>query len=422
MPVAAAGEAAGAFAARWRRWHEAAEGVFLGLQPSKGDDSDFLDSPPGEEEEEKEEEGGVEGELRRVVDILRGDADAIAAEGGWWLDVVGALLLYSEPTAQADRLQTLAEAVVSSQFDRRSFARVDRTLYALLTHDLAEFLVLANTLDAWLAAHAADMLTHAGALHGLPVLGLCDVREHFLVALAEAYVAHGGLPWRVGVDYLALCGTAGARAVLAECVERAPLDSDAAVQRALRMCSDYRLPADRIHRLAARRSWQRGRLAPAIQHYARVAGGGGRAAVALITEQVWDQYLASGRLSYAPLVDSIAAAGDPALLRLSGVQFLSRYRDFYALYAARQFRDAAQTLLAIIVADIAPPRAAAELLVDAIPLLEGDDLVFDADQTFELMRCAEALQQKHNKAGAIDEGEFSIFSVACARNLARSFL
>ncbi|KAJ2764853.1 Nucleoporin nup85, partial [Coemansia linderi] len=82
--------------------------------------------------------------------------------------------------------------------------------------------------------------------------------------------------------------------------------------------------------------------------------------------------------------------------------------DFYESYKAKMHADAGAILLSILVEEIAPPHAVADLLVDAIPLLEGDELVFSADQTFELMRCAEALRQSpFPTGGSVDEGEMT---------------
>ncbi|KAJ2740563.1 hypothetical protein GGI20_005742 [Coemansia sp. BCRC 34301] len=400
MPLGSAEETAGSFSGRWRRWHEelqSAATAIGSLLPAGGSD-------------DSEGWGGGDDELEAlyvVVDILRGNADAIATEGESWLDVVSAVLLYSEPTAQADRLPALA-SVVAEQFPRAEFSVVDRALFALLSHDLAEFLVFCNQIDPWLAAHITDLMDHISILDQCRVAFAVDPRSHYLVALGEAYVAHEGL-WRVGLDYLGLCGTRAARCVMAECAVRVPLESDTKAQQVLRVCSDYGLAqaADRIHRQLGRQQWLRGRLGAAIGHFAQVADN---ASIARICDQLWAQYLASGELAYGPVIDGVMALG----LRHDRVQFLTRYRDFYESYRARELVGAGLILLGILVAEIAPPHAVPDLLVDAIPLLEGDALVFSSDQTFELMRCAEG--------AAMDEGEQSIFNVACARNLARSFV
>ncbi|KAI8319825.1 hypothetical protein GQ54DRAFT_264694 [Martensiomyces pterosporus] len=205
---------------------------------------------------------------------------------------------------------------------------------------------------------------------------------------------------------------------------RIPLDSDRKAQQVLRVCDKYQLKraADRIHRQLGRQKWQRGRLGAAIGHFAQVSD---RGSIGQICDQLWDQYLQSGKLTYGPIIDSVVASG----LKHDRLQFLMRYRDFHECYKAGEFVEAGRILLSILLSEIAPQYAVADLLIDAIPLLEGDALVFGPDDTFELMRCAETLVQSpfpikgtSAASGAVDKSELSIFNVACARNLARSFV
>ncbi|KAJ2411956.1 hypothetical protein GGI10_003974 [Coemansia sp. RSA 2530] len=397
MPLGSSEETAGSFNARWRRWNEELQNAAAAIASLLPAEDEALEA------------------LYTVVDIMRGNVDAVAEEGESWQDVLGAMLLYSEPTALADRLPSLVGAA-AEQFQIAE-SSLDRALLALLNHELPEFLVLCNRIDLWLAAHMADLMDHISILDVCRAAFAVDPREHYLVALAELYVGHENL-WRVALDYLGLCGTRAARCVMAEYAMRVPLESDVKAQQVLRVCETYGLKgaADRIHRQLGRRQWQRGRLGAAIAHFAVVAD---RRSIGLICDQLWDQFLASGALTYGSVIDGVLAAG----LRHERLRFLTRYRDFYESYKAKMHADAGAILLSILVEEIAPPHAVADLLVDAIPLLEGDELVFSADQTFELMRCAEALRQSpFPTGGSVDEGEMSIFSVACGRNLARSFV
>ncbi|KAJ2498953.1 hypothetical protein IWW47_003415, partial [Coemansia sp. RSA 2052] len=239
MPLGSQEETAGSFNARWRRWNEELQNAATAI-------GSLLDPPASDVDVELEA-------LYAVVDILRGNVDAIAAEGQSWLDVLGAILLYSEPTSQADRLPSLA-ILVAEQFPRTEFSVVDRSLFALLTHDLAEFLVFSNQIDPWLSAHISDVMDHISILDQCrAAFAAVDPREHYLVALGELYMAHEGL-WRVGLDYFGLCGTPAARCVMAEYAVRVPLDSSVTVQQVLGLSQKYGLlrAEDRIHRQVAR--------------------------------------------------------------------------------------------------------------------------------------------------------------------------
>ncbi|KAJ2589820.1 Nucleoporin nup85, partial [Coemansia sp. RSA 1804] len=358
--------------------------------------------------------------LYSIVEAMRGDAAAISAQSETWQDMMGATLLYSEPTAQADRLPTLA-AEVADEFQTHEFAILDRTLVALLRHELPEFLVYSNQIDPWLSAHMSDMMEH------INILGVCrrvfavEPREHYVIELGEVYMSHEDL-WRVGLEYLGMsggCAGAGA-AVMEEYAMRIPLESDRKAAQVLRTCAAHGLQraADRIHRQLGRQKWQQGRLGAAITHFAQARD---HRSVGLVCDQLWAAYLesgGSGDLAYGPTIDGVLAATG---VRHDRLDFLSRYRDFHACYGAGDPVAAGRILLAIITAGIAPPHAVRDLLVDAIPLLEGDALVFSADDTFELLRRAEE-EKRDGTNGNSSSSEMSVFSVACARNLARAFV
>ncbi|KAJ2810065.1 hypothetical protein H4S07_002888, partial [Coemansia furcata] len=283
MPLGSSEETAGSFGARWRRWNEQLQNAAAAMRVLPSGDA-ALES------------------VLAVVDVMRGDADAISAEAATWQDVLGAVLLYSEPTAQADRLPALA-ALAAEQFEAAEFSKLDRALVALLSHELPGLLVHCGKIDAWLAAHLADVMDHISILDACRRAFAVDPREHYLVALAEMYMGHENL-WRVALDYLGLCGTPAARAVMTELAVRIPRECDAKAQQVLRVCRRFALTgaADRIHRQLGRQQWQRGRLGAAIGHFAEV---GDRLSIGRICDQLWDQYLKSGVLAYGPVVDGV---------------------------------------------------------------------------------------------------------------------
>ncbi|KAJ2495746.1 Nucleoporin nup85, partial [Coemansia sp. RSA 2049] len=282
-------------------------------------------------------------------------------------------------------------------------------------------------IDPWLSAHMSDMMEH------INILGVCrrvfavEPREHYVIELGEVYMSHEDL-WRVGLEYLGMSGSSGGgcagagAAVMEEYAMRIPLESDRKAEQVLRTCAAHGLQraADRIHRQLGRQKWQQGRLGAAITHFAQARD---HRSVGLVCDQLWAAYLesgGSGDLAYGPTIDGVLAATG---VRHDRLDFLSRYRDFHACYGAGDPVAAGRILLAIITAGIAPPHAVRDLLVDAIPLLEGDALVFSADDTFELLRRAE--EEKRDRAGdssSSSSSEMSVFSVACARNLARAFV
>ncbi|KAJ2825791.1 Nucleoporin nup85 [Coemansia erecta] len=405
MPLGSHEETAGSFNARWRRWNSGLESMAtnIGSLLDKNEDTELS-------------------ALSEIVDVMRGDADAISSAGDTWQDILGALLLYSEPTAQADRLPALAQ-IVLEQFQMSEFVLLDRTLVALLRHELPEFLVYCNQIDPWLSAHLGDLMDHIGILDVCRRVFAVEPREHYLIALGERYLTHENL-WRVSMDYFGLCGTPRGLCVMDEYIVRMPLESDRKAQQVLRLCERFELTQakERVHRQLARQKWQRGRLGAAIAHFAQVKD---RGMVGQICDQLWHEYLGSGRLTYGPIIDGVLASG----LKHDRLQFLTQYRDFHESYKDGDFAAAGKLLLSILLGEIAPPHAVPDLLVDSIPLLEGEELVFSSDETLELMRCAESIEHSafskcsdDEASSSVGRDELSIFNVACARNLARSFV
>ncbi|KAJ2653322.1 Nucleoporin nup85, partial [Coemansia sp. RSA 1285] len=378
MPLGSDEETAGSFNARWRLWNGELQSTATAIRSLLASPSP---SPSTKEEAEEAAAASADAgsgdpaleSLYSIVEAMRGDAAAISAQSETWQDMMGATLLYSEPTAQADRLPTLAAEVVD-EFQTHEFAILDRTLVALLRHELPEFLVYSNQIDPWLSAHISDMMEH------INILGVCrrvfavEPREHYVIELGEVYMSHEDL-WRVGLEYLGMSGSSGGG-----CAGAGP-----------------------AHLRRTRPAARGGPDPPAAGAAEVAAGAAGR-----------------GDLAYGPTIDGVLAATG---VRHDRLDFLSRYRDFHACYGAGDPVAAGRILLAIITAGIAPPHAVPDLLVDAIPLLEGDALVFSADDTFELLRRAE--EEKRDRAGdssSSSSSEMSVFSVACARNLARAFV
>ncbi|KAJ1666120.1 hypothetical protein IW140_001853 [Coemansia sp. RSA 1813] len=414
MPLGSDEETAGSFNARWRLWNAELQNTATAIRSLLLPDNET--TRPADTALES---------LHSIVDVMRGDDDAISALGETWQDIMGATLLYSEPTAQADRLPTLTTEVTDS-FQTSDFSVLDKALVALLNHDLPEFLVYCNQIEPWLAAHVTDIMDH------INILGICrkvfavDPREHYILALGEIYMSHEDL-WRVGLEYLGMTNSKAGTLVMGEYAMRIPIESDRKAEQILRICDKYKLgrAKDRIHRQLGRQKWQRGRLGAAIGHFAQVSD---HRSVGQVCDQLWNEYLESGNLTYGPIIDGVLATG----LKHDRLQFLTRYRDFHVCYNLGDYVEAGRILLSILTNEIAPPYAVPDLLVDTIPLLEGDALVFSSNDTFELIRRAEDLIRSpeepslspaaNTTAAIIDKSELSLFNVACARNLARSFV
>lgn len=58
------------------------------------------------------------------------------------------------------------------------------------------------------------------------------------------------------------------------------------------------------------------------------------------------------------------------------ISFLARYRDVHAFFANEQKPEAAKTIIGLLRSGVVPKRFQAVLLLDALSLLEGEELKF----------------------------------------------
>lgn len=86
------------------------------------------------------------------------------------------------------------------------------------------------------------------------------------------------------------------------------------------------------------------------------------------------------------------------------------------MYKNKEFRKAAQLLISLITSKIAPDFFWETLLLDALPLLESDEAMFTADDTYDMMLCLELRAQNFNQEKA------ELLRLALLRNLARTAL
>lgn len=104
------------------------------------------------------------------------------------------------------------------------------------------------------------------------------------------------------------------------------------------------------------------------------------------------------------------------------------------MYGEKRFVDAASLLLSLMTSQIAPRSFWMTLLTDALPLLEQKQVIFSAEQTYELMRCLEDVasgsgRPAHGEPDArqlqdddIETTKVEMLRLALARNLARAIV
>ncbi|KAL2915273.1 Nucleoporin nup85 [Polyrhizophydium stewartii] len=393
--------------------------------------------------------------------IVAGVEATILEASTTWQEAFVALGMFVYPQLQGSDVQEML-AAVAERF--APTALLDRVQLALLEMDIPKAIRFASTLDWWLATHLVELFDKSGLLGDFEAAGTlgpvgsfgpgwaggwaggnaqgrdeCTLSEWYRLAYAD-YLTSEPTLWRAALEYYASCARHGAE-MLEALVPRIPLDSDVKARKLLAFCeaqarrrggagaAGLRAAKRQLHRVIARRAMAGGRLGEAIAHY--LDGGQGQAVTALCN-RLLGEYLTSGDARpFNAVVDSLHPS---VVFRHERVAFLARYRDLHKLYEAQSYVQAGGLLIMLLSSNAAPRAFWRALLLDAIPLLEGEVVVFSVEDTFELMRCLEEVSARGRRSGGVrgaptsgsgpgeaDEA-LDVLRLALTRNLSRAMV
>ncbi|VTJ59350.1 nuclear pore complex protein Nup85 isoform X2 [Marmota monax] len=252
-----------------------------------------------------------------------------------------------------------------------------------------------------------------------------NMREFLLLEYASGLFAHHSL-WQLGVDYFDYCPELG-RVSLELHIERIPLNTEQKALKVLRICEQRQMTEQvrSICKILAMKAVRNNRLGSALSWSIRAKDA---AFATLVSDRFLRDYCEQGCFSDLDLIDNLG----PAMMLSDRLTFLGKYREFHRLYGEKRFGDAASLLLSLMTSQIAPRSFWMTLLTDALPLLEQKQVIFSAEQTYELMRCLEDLTSgKPERAEPdsqrlqdedIETTKVEMLRLALARNLARAII
>ncbi|EPQ31250.1 uncharacterized protein PFL1_01435 [Pseudozyma flocculosa PF-1] len=435
------------FIAAHRSWIGRVRNVLSGLEQEMDD----MEAQAGHSEESEEERLEYEAQFRCLLELMAGVKDRVFEACEDWREALGAWGHLVQPTLKRDDVPGMVDALFE-QFPIDGTLAAEAVQAHLVKGEVARAVSKATEADIWLAAHLADLADKAGLLEEDAAAEMGDasdqdLRIKMLLRYADEMLEEQGL-WRISIDYLGVCGAAGRRKMrevilsvpyFAPSKSRAKASNDedgedesdddeameeeseggpedkgkgkdqesGSFERAeeiLRACAEHGMEEEArvICKRLARAMTQERRYGVAVAYCVRA---GDATQIRQISDQLLDEYVERGAETFMALVDSIpqsllapvgefgGAADDEGLsargLFSTRLAFLARYRDFHRLYAEANLRAAAQLLAELITSEAAPEAFLAVLLVDAIPLLEADEQLFDMRETFELMRIVE---------------------------------
>uniref|UniRef100_A0A3Q3GYW7 Nuclear pore complex protein Nup85 n=1 Tax=Labrus bergylta TaxID=56723 RepID=A0A3Q3GYW7_9LABR len=383
------------FDVKWRHWHEEVDRC---LQ-----DNSFASNPH--------------------LELILGDEDTLLEHKGLlstWYHFLVTRLLFCHPTVKPTELHFYAQSCMTMFLDM-SPEPLDSILLAAFEFDIHQVIkdcsIALN--NWWFVAHLTDLLDHCKLLQSHNLHFGSNLREFLLLEYASGLFTHHSL-WQLAVDYFDHCPEFG-RVYLELQIERVPLETERKALKVLRICEQRQMSEQvrSICKIMAMRALRNNRLGSALSWSIRAKDA---AFATLISEKFLQDYCAKGTFSDLDLIDNLG----PSMLLSDRLTFLGKYREFHKLYGEKHFSEAAKLLLSLMTAKIAPRSFWMTLLTDALPLLEQKEVIFSADQTYELMFCLEELTSSLNTAAVDDEDievtKVELLRLALARNLSMAIV
>ncbi|XP_060242387.1 nuclear pore complex protein Nup85 isoform X2 [Meriones unguiculatus] len=392
---------------KWQHWREECE---RHLQ-----DSTFAASP----------------RLESLCKIMLGDEATLLEQKELlsnWYHFLVTRLLYSNPTVKPIDLHYYAQSSLDMFLGGESSPEpLDNILMAAFEFDIHQVIkecsiALSNW---WFVAHLTDLLDHCRLLQSHNLYFGSNMREFLLLEYASGLFAHHSL-WQLGVDYFDYCPELG-RVSLELHIERIPLNTEQKALKVLRICEQRQMTEQvrSICKILAMKAVRNNRLGSALSWSIRAKDA---AFATLVSDRFLRDYCERGCFSDLDLIDNLG----PAMMLSDRLTFLGKYREFHRLYGEKRFGDAASLLLSLMTSQIAPRSFWMTLLTDALPLLEQKQVIFSAEQTYELMRCLEDLASGRPECGEpdaqrlqdddIETTKVEMLRLALARNLARAII
>lgn len=368
--------------------------------------------------------------VRCVLTILAGDAGALDAATGDWLELLVATLKHARPsaTALADAA-ALARDCMGRKGVHAAGSFIDQLVVRVLELDAQEVMrVCTHGLDAWFTAHIPELLVVGDGMaevmrRPLPAYGAAQQSEVYRLDYVASLLPHTETR-SVAAGYLARCPVHGRAVLTAFANVQDVRDGGRAAHYAVTLAERHGLyiVADRLRRAAAAAAVRRGASTMAAE-WLRAAGATTvlrRLAATLLPRVPTSMGAANPDAS---LVDAVCAAGEggPALLAriiaLCGSAALCAQRGAVDATA----RQAGAALLALTEPGMAPRIEWASLIEPALAVLEctGRPAVDSAGTEHLMARIFELSLMAEEPSPAIPLADTAL-RLALARNLARA--
>ncbi|XP_048466830.1 nuclear pore complex protein Nup85 isoform X1 [Rhincodon typus] len=369
--------------------------------------------------------------LLLICKILAGDENAVCDKKdilSTWYHLLVSKLLYCHPTVKPTDLYQYAEICLNNFMSSGSKPEaLDRILLAALEFNIHQVLkdccVILN--NWWFVAHLTDLLDHCKLLQSHNLHFGSNLREFLILEYASGLFNHNSL-WQLAVDYFDHCPQFG-RIYLELYIERVPLTTERKALKVLRICEQRQMTEQvrSICKIMAMKAMRNNRLGSALSWSVRAKDS---FFATLISDRLLQDYSVKGSFSDFDLISNLGSS----MLLSDRLTFLGKYCEFHKLYGEMQFAKAANLLLSLMTARIAPRSFWMTLLLDALPMMEQKEVIFSTEQTYALMHCLEDVTADNTESeremralGGEDEVEttqLGLLRLAFTRNLAKAIV
>eukprot|EP00041_Stephanoeca_diplocostata_P017453 m.351658 g.351658 ORF g.351658 m.351658 type:complete len:666 (+) comp20703_c0_seq2:285-2282(+) len=341
-------------------------------------------------------------ELHDICRLLSGDLDILGAKkhlARSWPRLMVARLLYTNPLAKFFDLQEELEWAIS---ELPCQTEVENLLKLTIQQDVLQLIRDSCNcfgFNLWFPCHLLDVLIGTGSCPAAILHAEFgdDIRTSRITEFASSLLAQPSL-CSLAPAYFASCGPFG-MACLEAHLERMPVDCERKALKLLQVCHDNNLGqlACTICRVLGRQAVDNEQLGAALSWF-------GRAKDAASVTQLADRILIKHQLAktsgsttnFLEMLDIL----QPMAHLSDRLAFLSAYGELLKLVHGNDYVSAAERLVVLLTTpQMVPKWYAIDLLLDALPLLEHDEVVVSAPHTKVMLSKLEDLVVSHQAHG-----------------------
>ena len=373
----------------------------------------------------------INDKLKLIVRLMVGDIEAFKTvlhlfES--WYHLMVSYLLFTDPCIKEHNLSDLCRQFIdlyaTKEANQNANDSLDSVLTAAFSLDLTQVIQESNDCfddNWWFATHFVDLLFNANQLDLHQIDFAQKFRDFFVIEYASSLVTSGNL-WQFGIEYLCHCRENGLHYIELY-LQAIDISNESDALRVINLTN--KLGLDHITRSICKvlsRKWL------CKQQLGSALFWAVRSEDSALTNHIADIFLKEyNKNGEFPDEDVLSNSGKLMLIS-DRLTFLAKYYEFHQLLKDHQLESAGQLLVSLLVSNIAPKFFIVRLLMDSLPLLETQNIVFNSEQTSQLLESLEDIltfgcnsRQSDVDIDYLKERQ-DILRLAIARNLARNYI